>query len=155
MYAPRKLLLVFIFQSNLWHQPHTQWYTITPYTTKFIQCVFLGITLCVSGWNWCCKAPSIFTFILLPKQFHRFSWLLVASEFISNSFFLWDPGSISANSHSKPEIDKTNSCPFSVVFRLWLYLIPYSTTVKDNSCSCSRSIFSFHFLPYLINQVLY
>lgn len=83
-------------------------------------------------------SPYIISYIPLTSSTIHTVWTLNL-YLKANSFFLWDPGSISANSHSKPEIDKMNSYPPSGFFKAQLYLISYPITVDDNSCSCPKS----------------
>lgn len=83
-------------------------------------------------------SPYIISCILLTCSTIHTVWTL-SLYLKANSFFFWDPGSISANSHSKPKIGKMNSCLSSDFFKTQLYLISYPITVEDNSCSCSKS----------------
>lgn len=83
-------------------------------------------------------SPYIISCILLTSSTIHTIWTL-SLYLKANSFFLWDPGSISANSHSKPKIGKMNSCPSSDFFKTQLYLISYPITVDNNSCLRSKS----------------
>lgn len=140
-------------------------YAITLYTIKFLQCVLVGITHCVRAIQKgidTAKSPP-FSFYIFP---YVVSSILLASStshalwtvtlyLKPNSSFPQDLGSISSNGHSKPEIDKMNSCPSSVSLKARLYLISYHSRwrqllmLKISGSALTCFIF-LHFSPHPI-----